>query len=433
MAEQISKYSYFSRVDLQSAYHQVSLRRDEREFTAFEANGRLFEFTRIPFGITNGVACFQQILDDIIENEDLADTFAYVDDITICGHTEKEHDANLRKFRSAAAKYGLTINTEKSKYRLTRITTLGHVIENQKIRPDPERMRPLIEMPAPKNLKAQQRVLGLLSHYSKWVPNFSEKIRPVVNNKTFPIDYNTLQSIEALKHEISKASLCAIDENVPFFVETDASSEAIAASLTQNGKPVAFFSRSLTPSEHHHSAIEREACAVIESIRKWRHFLIGKRFQLVTDQQSVRFMFDHKNRGKIKNEKILRWRMELACFNFDITYRPGSRNLVADALSRAPPDVSAAVGETRTDLKDIHDLLCHPGIRRLWHVVRCRNLPYSLEEVKSVIRSCPTCAEVKPRFINQIGTLVKATRPFERLSIDFKGPLPTKRRKIGTS
>ena len=92
-------------------------------------------------------------------------------------------------------------------------------------------------------------------------------------------------------------------------LETDASAGALAESLTQNGKPVAYFSRSLAPLERHHSADERETCAIDKVVRNWRHFLIGRHFQLVTDQLengSIRFMFDHKNRGKVKNEKILR-------------------------------------------------------------------------------------------------------------------------------
>ena len=429
--EKLSKYSHFSSVDLQSAYHQIPIREEERQYTAFEANGRLFEFTRIPFGVTNGVACFQQVLDEIIQEENLTDTFAYIDDITICGRSREEHDENLTRFRKVAEKYGLTVNESKSKYSQTSISTLGYIIGDHQIRPDPERMKALLEMPVPLDKRAKQRALGLLSHYSRWVQNFSGKVRPIVENDTFPMSAAAEIALRQLKEEISQASLVAIDDNIPFVVETDASAEAIAASLTQGGRPVAFFSRSLGKSERHHSVIEREASAIVEALRKWRHFLIGRHFRLVTDQQSVKFMFDQRSRGRVKNDKILRWRLEMASFNFDISYRPGTRNTVADALSRAPHDlvVSASVSAAIDGgLQQLHDSLCHPGVTRMWHLVRCRNLPYSLEHVKAVIRRCTTCAEIKPRFIRQHETLIKATRPFERLSIDFKGPLPTKKR-----
>ena len=81
---------------------------------------------------------------------------------------------------------------------------------------------------------------------------------------------------------------------------------AVSATLNQNGKPVAFYSRSLSKCEQAHSSVEKEATAIVEAVRKWSHLLTGKRFQIVTDQRSVSFMYDNKNRGKIKNAKILR-------------------------------------------------------------------------------------------------------------------------------
>jgi hypothetical protein len=103
---------------------------------------------------------------------------------------------------------------------------------------------------------------------------------------------------------IEKAVLTTIDEDVPFVVETDASHHAIAATLNQAGRPVAFFSRTLNNAEQRHSSVEKEAYAIVESLRKWRHYLIGRHFKLITDQRSVAFMFDSKAMGKIKNGRL---------------------------------------------------------------------------------------------------------------------------------
>jgi hypothetical protein len=118
-------------------------------------------------------------------------------------------------------------------------------------------------------------------------------------------------------------------------IESDASDVALSASLNQNGRPVAFFSRTLQQHEQRHPAIEKEAAAIIEACRKWKHYLSGRRFQLITDQQSVSFIYNTLKHGKTKNDKILRWRIELSCLDFDIKYRPGPENLTADCLSRA--------------------------------------------------------------------------------------------------
>ena len=229
-------------------------------------------------------------------------------------------------------------------------------------------------------------------------------------------------SFNSLKEEVTKSLLQSIDETIPFVVETDASDNCIAATLNQAGRPVAFFSRTLNGSEKKHSSIEKEAYAIVESIRKWRHFLTGRHFTLITDQRSVSFMFNAKQSGKIKNDKIQRWRIDLSCYSFDIKYRPGSENVPADALSR----VCGAVDSSINNLKELHNSLCHPGITRMIHFVRMKNLPYSVEEIKKMTSMCPTCAQCKPQYYRpEKSNLIKATAPFERLSIDFKGPLPS--------
>ena len=154
----------------------------------------MYQFTRTPFGVTNGVAGFQRTLDDIIESEELRDTFAYVDNITICGNTQEEHDANLNKFLDVAKKHNMTFNDDKSIISTTSIQLLGHMISKGTIRPDPDRLRPLQELPAPHNLASQRRIVGIFAHYSKWIPKFSEKVRPLTQNKIFPVPSNVLHA-----------------------------------------------------------------------------------------------------------------------------------------------------------------------------------------------------------------------------------------------
>ena len=103
-----------------------------------------------------------------------------------------------------------------------------------------------------------------------------------------------------IKQDLAKAVVFTIEDNIPFIVKTDISDQAITAILSQNGRPIAFFLKILTNSEQKHSSIEKEAYATVESLCKWWHYLLGKHFQLITDQQSVSFMFDGKGEGKIK-------------------------------------------------------------------------------------------------------------------------------------
>ncbi|KAG8171471.1 hypothetical protein JTE90_008885 [Oedothorax gibbosus] len=166
----------------------------------------------------------------------------------------------------------------------------------------------------------------MFAHHCRWIPGFSDKKRPLLDTKNFPLSEAAVKAIESIKADISKASLSAVEDNIPFRVETDASEHAIAATLSQAGR---------------------------------RHF------EVFTDQRSVSFMFDQTHNSKVKNEKIMRWRLDLACYKFDVIYRPGKDNASADALSRI-----SAVVHSETSLSDLHNMLCHPGVTRMYHWVR---------------------------------------------------------------
>ena len=142
-----------------------------------------------------------------------------------------------------------------------------------------------MELPYPEDAAAQRRVVGMFAYYSRWIKDFSNKICPLVKNTTFPIPKEVKSSFDTLKNALKDATLTAIDPTQPLIVETDASKYAIGATLTQNGRPVAFFSRTLKNHEIKLYSVEKEeAYAVVESLREWRHFLLGVHFKLMTDQ-----------------------------------------------------------------------------------------------------------------------------------------------------
>ena len=118
-------------------------------------------------------------------------------------------------------------------------------------------------------------------------------------------------------------------------------------------------------------------------------------------------------------------RVELSCYSFDIVYRPGKENVPPDAFSRS---TCAALPN---DPLYLHQSLCHPGNTRMSHFVRARNLPYSIEEIKIMTNACQICCECKPRFHRlDRSHLIKATQAFERLNINFKGPLASSNKNI---
>ena len=125
----------------------------------------------------------------------------------------------------------------------------------------------------------------------------------------------------------------SIDEDQKFVVETDASNVAISATLNQNGKPVAFFSRTLNKPQKKYPIVEKEAMSIVEAIKYWSHFL-RRKFKLITDQRAVAYMLDNFRKSKFKNLKIQMWKLELSGYRFDVECRPGQLNLAVDALTR---------------------------------------------------------------------------------------------------
>lgn len=281
------------------------------------------------------------------------------------GGRNQEHDENLKRFLDVAKECNLTFNEDKCVYSSDTIDLLGYRISKGTLQPDPERVKPLLELPVPTNLKSLRRAVGMFAYYARWIPRYSDKIKPLVVAKDFPLSAEGLASFNTLKQNLAEVTLSVIDEDTPFTVETDASDIAISATLNQNNRPVAFYSRTLSGSEVRQSSIEKEANAIVEAIRKWSHFLQGHHFNLITDQKSVAFMYDNKKHSKIKNDKILRWRIELSEYDYDIIYRAGKLNTAPDTFSRA---YCASV--TNNALYDIHAFLCHPGITRLNHSSR---------------------------------------------------------------
>ena len=143
--------SVFSKIDLKAAYHQVLLQKQDQPLTAFEACGRLYQFTRRPFGITNAVPAFQRIIDTIIKEANLKITIAYLDGVLICGASQEDHDKNLSAFFNAVEKRNIILNREKCSFSLRKINILGYEISNGTKSPCPDRLKPLMDYPDPTN------------------------------------------------------------------------------------------------------------------------------------------------------------------------------------------------------------------------------------------------------------------------------------------
>ena len=130
MINQLAQHKYFSKYDLKSAYHQVPLIPYDEKFTAFEVNGKLYQFKRIPFGICNAVGAFERIIMKILGEDNLRNTYPYLDDVTITGNTLEELEENSRQFEEACKKRNMTLNEDKTIRGVDRLNILGYQIKH---------------------------------------------------------------------------------------------------------------------------------------------------------------------------------------------------------------------------------------------------------------------------------------------------------------
>ena len=152
-----------------------------------DANGKLLQFKRIPFGLTNAVSAFQRTVAQVIKDDGLVGIYPYLDDVTVAGNTIEEFRDRSMKFDSALKERKMTLNEDKTVREEEKINNLGYEIESGRISPDKSRLQPLLELAEPKTLKESKQVRGLFAYYAKWIADFSTKIRPVIDTEIFPL------------------------------------------------------------------------------------------------------------------------------------------------------------------------------------------------------------------------------------------------------
>ena len=151
IVNELAQYRVFTTVGLKSAYHQPELNPHDRGFTAFQSGNALYQWRRLPFGLTNAVPEFQRTIDYIVRENDLKGCYPYLHDIMIAGTNQVEHDRNLQVFCVAALKANLTIDESKTQLSKSEISLLGYEVGYRSVQPDPGRVQPLLNFPYPKS------------------------------------------------------------------------------------------------------------------------------------------------------------------------------------------------------------------------------------------------------------------------------------------
>ena len=447
---------YFSSLDLTSGYYQVELNETAKEKTAFIANNQLFEFNRLPFGLKNAPALFQRLMQVVLVNTGV---LPYLDDVVVASTDFDKHLATLRTVFERFRQYNLKVKPAKCKFGAKELLYLGMLISENGIKPDPKKIESLRNLKTPSCKKDVERLCGFINYLSKFIPRLSDIFEPIFESKTskpFRWTHDCREALDKIKDILEANVLLKFpDFSSDFFLTTDASSSGLGAVLEQKNGPIAYVSRSLNKAERNYSATDREYLALVWGIKKFRNYLYGRHFICKTDHKPLLSMV----KSQPINSRHSRYLQFLEEYNFSLEYIPGRDNVMADLLSRDTTDdtvepsrgtrdksqgnvpsytaVCASEKRNRTQVDDEeieqvvkrHHEYGHLGALKTKFSILNSNLYFRnmIPRIRKYINECVICAQNKSYSSKcKSGTLPKnEVQPFEVVSIDLVGPLPT--------
>jgi hypothetical protein len=330
-----------------AAFWQVRLDEDSRDATSFKTPMGLFRFTRLPMVLKSASSVFCRFLDHILGELKYQDIISYLDDGAIASATFEQHIASLERVLKRLDDAGITLGARKTYMAKLEMTFLGHRVSGDGIQPDPKKLLAVQLMKLPESLKEMRAAMGLLSYYRKYVKDYAKITNPL---RKMQNDAQRWKRAPEFSEEekaafskvkdilLSDAILNHPDWNEKFEVHTDASLDGLGAVLCQKVNDrecvIAFASRSLTKTEKGYSVPELEALAMIWSTHVFRLYLTGKKFTFVTDSRVAQFIMSNESEGAAA--RILKFRLALQSYDYDVKHRNASSNGPADYLSRYP-------------------------------------------------------------------------------------------------
>ncbi|GBP97604.1 Retrovirus-related Pol polyprotein from transposon 297 [Eumeta japonica] len=290
-----------------NGFHQIEVHEKDIAKTAFSVEGGHYEFLRMPFGLKTAPATFQRLMNNVLGEFINKICLVYLDDIIIFSTSLQEHLESITKIFQRLKEVNLKIQLDKSEFMKKETKFLGHVVSEEGIRPNPDKIACVQQFPLPKTQKEIKQFLGLAGYYRKFMKDYSKIAKPMTRylKKDSVVEFKNLEyieSFESLKRLLTNSPVLAYpDFNQKFVLQTDASKFALGAVLSQNGHPICYASRSLNGAEQNYSTIEKELLAIVWSTKYFRPYLFGRKFLIETDHRPLVWLFSIKE----PNSKLL--------------------------------------------------------------------------------------------------------------------------------
>ena len=356
----------FTKLDLAEAYLQLPLDDQSKEYLTINTHKGLFQFNRLPFGITSAPAIFQRTMETLLRG--LKGVSVFIDDILLTGSTQEEHMQTLARVLERLEEANLRLNKDKCYYMKESIEFLGHRIDRHGLHPTEDKIKALRDAPMPKNVPELRSFLGIVNYYSKFLPNLSSKLSPLYNllrkQSRWSWTAQHESAFQQAKNALQQDSLLVhFDPSKPIVLACDASQYGLGAVLSHTmddgqERPIAYMSRTLNSAEKRYSQLEKEGLAIIFGVTKFHNYIYGRPFQIESDHQPLSYLFSEKRCiPQMASSRIQRWALTLSAYKYSIRYKPGKTLSNADALSRLPLPVT--VSEEKCIPEDVVQVINH--------------------------------------------------------------------------
>ena len=329
----------FATLELLKGYHFTEVKESSREKTAFTTHVGLFQYIRLPFGLTNTPASFQRLLEHVLRNYIAKFAILYIDNILTYSTTFSDHLNHVAQVLQTLKEAHLKIRISKCQFAKNSVEFLGHLITPDEIGPNKKNIEALTSFPTASKIKDVRAFLGLCNYYRCFIKNYSILASPLLQllkkNVTFHWHSPQHESSMALKERLATTPILVYsDFSIPFKLYTDASGDSIGFNLTQiqhsRERAIVYSGINFSDTEKKHSVSEREALSVIVAIQKCRPYLLGNHFTVVVDHEALKWLISLCD----SFGRLARWALTLQEYDFNIQYRPGKDHGNADALSR---------------------------------------------------------------------------------------------------
>ena len=369
----------FTKLDMSQAYQQLELEEGSRKFTTINTHKGLYQYNRLPFGVSSAPGIFQRTMENLLQG--IPQVVVRIDDILVSGKDDPDHLANLERVLNRISTAGLKLRLDKCLFMQPTVTYCGYVITGDGIQPVAAKVDAIKNAPEPKNVSQVRAFLGMLNYYLRFLPDVATVLEPLHQLLRKGEKWKWLEeqqtAFDKAKELLQSADLLVhFDPEKELILETDASDYGVGVVLShkmKNGteRPIGYVSRSLQEAERNYSTLEKEALAIIFGIKKFHQFLYGHLFTIKTDHKPLEgLLSEKKGIPSQAAPRIQRWALTLSAYEYKISYKAGKSNCNADGLSRLPlpvmPDSVPLPGETILLMEHLEGTPVHSGHIKEW-------------------------------------------------------------------